>query len=185
MKNALGYIRAVQSTYKLLALNLTSVIAENITDPVAKLLDKGEGARIWLLVRALPLLTTSTTAANQTLTSNKDCVSGGKKPKWLAEKEGYVHQLSSKPYVYDTQKVRWTPVSIFSALQLNSQMLLREEDGRATEQSEDEKQTTTNPPYLSIPAVCASKDHFVWVILQSLSTDCRVPDAGFREVPVL
>lgn len=28
-------------------------------------------------------------------------------------------------------------------------MLLPEEDGRATEQSEDEKQTTTNPPYLS------------------------------------
>lgn len=44
-KNALGYIRAVQSAYKLLALNLVSVIAENITVPVASLLDKGEGAR--------------------------------------------------------------------------------------------------------------------------------------------
>lgn len=71
MKNALGYVRAVQSAYKWLALSLASVIAENITAPVAKLLDKGEGAESGLLIRALPLLTTSTTA-NQNLTSNKD-----------------------------------------------------------------------------------------------------------------
>lgn len=44
--------------------------------------------------------------------------------------------------------------------------------------------TKSKPP---VHHFCQSRlfDHFAWIILQSLSTDCRVHDAGFREVPAL
>lgn len=38
--------------------------------------------------------------------------------------------------------------------------MLFQEHRQPPELSEDETQTTTNPPSLTIPTVCASKDHF-------------------------
>lgn len=61
----------------------------------------------------------------------------------------------------------------------------RSEERTASPWSCPRTKSTPVHHFLSIPTVCTSKDHFAWVILQSLSTDCRVHDAGIREVPAL
>lgn len=139
--------------------------------PAAKPLNLGEGAGDSLLIRALPLLTTSTTTAQSLHNDSQRKYRDG----W-GEKQCDGQQIWQTVRAWQSKVSEYQPALVLRFTLIKKSPEFRS-DNTTRPRSCHEKQATS-PPYLPIPTVCASKNHFARVILQSLSADCRVHGAG-------